>query len=88
MRYMLVALIFCFSLCVPSFCVAQENEDAAETVIEETVGDEAEEGETDEAPLRTEYGVDEPSLMEPYESYDENTGMPNVTESDTLGEIE
>lgn len=43
-----------------------------------------------EAPLADdeEFGEDNRREMPQYENYDENTGMPNVVESDKTGELE
>lgn len=96
MKYaFLIICIIILMLSITSFCVAEKNQKiekpAAETAIDE--GGSAklmhiDTGEDDGQAHETEYGVNKPELMPPDQSYDENTGLPNIVESDAEGEIE
>lgn len=96
MRYMFMAWILAFALCAAPVFAEEESQETAESGVEadeaeEASSDEPEDiytGEEDERAPETEYGASRPDLMPPGESYDENTGLPNVTGSDTDGEIE
>lgn len=95
MKHVLVWAIFALVLCGGPCWTAGAIQD--EEVIR--TGSE-EEGEGDLRPIDvsedgghgglvdSEYGVDDPPMVPPGDFYDENTGLPNVTESDTAGEIE
>ncbi|MDP2913766.1 MAG: hypothetical protein Q8N91_07190 [Candidatus Omnitrophota bacterium] len=96
MKYAFIVIyIIIFILCATSFCGAEKKQKiekpAAETAIEKDDSAKLKHidtGEDDGQVHEAEYGVNKPELMPPGQSYDENTGLPNIVESDAGGEIE
>ncbi|MDD5422103.1 MAG: hypothetical protein WC592_05595 [Candidatus Omnitrophota bacterium] len=96
MKYVLLVLFAIFGLCAVPDCSAEEGGD--KTVAEEKTSSESESEENmkpidlgDEGERRADEGgcgVDNPQMMPPGDDVDENTGAPNIVESDTTGEIE
>ena len=95
MRHALMVSIFALVFCTV-FAGYTEGTQAEEGVAAETAMTEDDEsaglkeiytGEGDERPPETEYGVDRPSVMPPYETYDEDTGLHDAVESDAVGEF-
>jgi len=74
------AVIFSLIFCAASYCAAEGSGSGTFRHIDT--------GEEDSRPVDMEYGVNNTEMMPPYDSYDENTGLPNVVESDTAGELE
>lgn len=64
---------------------------ASQTVVFEEAGGSGEKA-IETGPVRNRYpndgGVDDSGAMPPYESYDENTGLPNYVPSDSYGEFD
>lgn len=89
--FLMCAFVYLFSSCA---CEAKEvkgNTKAEDVAIKEgpsrnekQIDTGSEEGDVLEETSETNTGV----AMPPYESYDPNTGLPNVVESDTTGELE
>jgi len=65
---------------------------ASQTVIFEEAGGSGEkaldEGGPDKNIYTNDGGVDDAGTMPPYESYDENTGLPDTVPSDTAGQLD
>lgn len=80
MKNFLAAVIFSLAFCPASFCFAEGS--GSETLRHIDTGEE------DNRPVDMKYGVSNTEMMPSYDSYDENTGLPNVVESDTAGELE
>jgi len=76
----LAAIIFYVVFCRALFCFADGSGPGSLRHIDT--------GEEDDQPADMKYGVNNTQMMPSYDSYDENTGLPNVVESDTAGELE
>jgi hypothetical protein len=96
MRNMILAGAMMFALCANA--VAEEDvkgkgaSTAGKTVIFEEAGGEGPRTIDAGGPARNKYpddgGVDDAGTMPPYESYDENTGLPDRVPSDTAGQFD
>jgi len=96
MRYMVLAGVLAFALCA-GVCEAEDGKvkNASTVITVKTVEEETESGAGlkhiglgDNPEDRAEEPVAEVGVMSPGESYDENTGFPDVVESDSDMELQ
>lgn len=92
MKYLLLAGALMFGVSATFVCAEEAQKKTGTVVVEETAPSGAEDNlkhietgpvsEADEAPSSR------PRPMQEWESYDQNTGLPNVTESDAAFEYQ
>ena len=91
-RVFLIAAIMVCAPCLISMAAGEEKSSPiVQTVVEEESGSKLKHLDIgdDERPSKPrDTSASEGNLMPMGESYDENTGLPNVVKSDTVGEIE
>ena len=90
MRYILLVCAFLFALPVTVFAETAKTQGATEAVVSEGVdnGDIRHINTNAPSALSEEEPAARPRPMEQWETYDENTGLPDVTESDASYEFE
>lgn len=96
MKHFVMTGVLAFALCSGAYAENGINSAASGTAAEEVTFEEAggsgekdiEGDETAAGPQSYGTGVNEAGVMPSYESYDDNTGLPNYVPSDTTGEID